>query len=85
MVKAPDLDISERTLRRYLNRLRRIVAAAQQRYYEPVIDEVPGVQAQQGAATGDNIQSSGDQPDQEEQKRSGEKLWHVACCLIETG
>lgn len=44
--RVPDLDVSERTLRRYLNRLRRIVAAAQQRYYEPVIDEVPGVQCQ---------------------------------------
>ena len=44
--KVPDLDVSERTLRRYLNRLRSIVAVAQQRYYEPVIDEVPGVQCQ---------------------------------------
>lgn len=44
--KAPELDVSERTLRRYLQRLRPIVAAAQDRHYEPVIDEVPGVQCQ---------------------------------------
>lgn len=44
--KAPELNVSERTLRRYLRRLRPIVAAAQDRYYEPVIDEVPGVQCQ---------------------------------------
>jgi len=44
--KEPALDVSERTLRRYLRDLRPIVAAAQQRYYEPVIDEVPGVQCQ---------------------------------------
>ncbi len=44
--KVPDLEVSERTLRRYLKRLRLLVAAAQQRYYEPVIDEVPGVQCQ---------------------------------------
>ena len=44
--KAPDLEVSERTLRRYLKRLRSLVAAAQPRYYEPVIDEVAGVQCQ---------------------------------------
>lgn len=44
--KVPDLDVSERSLRRYLTRLRPLVAAAQSRYYEPVIDEVPGVQCQ---------------------------------------
>jgi len=44
--KVPDLEVTERTLRRYLERLRPLVTAAQQRYYEPVIDEVPGVQCQ---------------------------------------
>ncbi len=44
--KVPDLEVSERTLRRYLGRLRPIVAAARARYYEPVIDEVAGVQCQ---------------------------------------
>ena len=44
--KVPEIDVSERTLRRYLSRLKPLVAAAQQRYYEPVIDEVPGVQCQ---------------------------------------
>jgi len=44
--KMPDLNISERSLRRYLERLKPIVGAAQPRYYEPVIDDVPGVQCQ---------------------------------------
>jgi transposase len=44
--KVPDIDISERSLRRYLTRLRPIVSDAQQRYYEPIIDTVPGVQCQ---------------------------------------
>ena len=44
--KVPDLDVSERTLWRYLQRLKPLVAAAQPRYYEPVIDAVPGVQCQ---------------------------------------
>lgn len=44
--KIPDLDVSERTLRRYLERLKPIVAGALPRYYEPIIDEVPGVQCQ---------------------------------------
>ena len=45
-VKVPDLEVSERSLRRYLTRLRPFVAAAQARFYEPIIDEVPGVQCQ---------------------------------------
>lgn len=44
--KVPEIDVSERTLRRYLSKLKPLAAAAQQRYYEPVIDEVPGVQCQ---------------------------------------
>lgn len=41
--KVPDLDVSECSLRHYLTRLRPLVTAAQARYYEPVIDEVPAV------------------------------------------
>lgn len=44
--KIPDIEVSQRSLRRYLKRLRALVSAAQQRYYEPVIDEVPAVQCQ---------------------------------------
>ena len=44
--KIPDFDVSERTLRRYLAWLRPIVATAQPRYYEPIIDEVAGAQCQ---------------------------------------
>ncbi len=44
--QAPGLTISERSLRRYLRRLKQTHASAQQRYYEPVIDSVPGIQCQ---------------------------------------
>ena len=57
--KVPELDVSERTLRRYLNRLKPLVAAAQQRYYEPVIDEVPGVQCQVDGGELRNVEIGG--------------------------
>ena len=38
--------VSSRSLRRYLGGLREEVTAAQRRYYEPVLDHVPGVQCQ---------------------------------------
>lgn len=57
--KVPDLDVSARTLRRYLNRLKPLVAAAQQRYYEPVIDEVPGVQCQVDGGELRNVEIGG--------------------------
>ncbi|MBL6690759.1 MAG: IS21 family transposase [Pseudomonadales bacterium] len=44
--KVPELDVSERTLRRYLQQLRPLVASTQRRHYQPVIDDVPGVQCQ---------------------------------------
>ncbi|MFV8836741.1 IS21 family transposase [Aquisalimonas sp. APHAB1-3] len=44
--KLGDLDVSERSLRRYVQQMKRTVATAQQRYYEPVLDLVPGVQCQ---------------------------------------
>jgi len=57
--KAPELDVSERTLRRYVERLRPVVAAAQERYYEPVIDEVPGVQCQVDGGELRNVEIGG--------------------------
>ena len=42
----PSLDVSDRTARRYLQTLKQTVALKQQRYYEPVLDMVPGVQCQ---------------------------------------
>lgn len=42
----PSLDVSDRTARRYLQTLKKTVALKQQRYYEPVLDMVPGVQCQ---------------------------------------
>jgi transposase len=44
--KVGELDVSERTLRRYLQQVRESIPVAQPRYYEPVLDLVPGVQCQ---------------------------------------
>lgn len=44
--KVGELDVSDRSLRRYLRQLRETVLVAQPRYYEPVLDLVPGVQCQ---------------------------------------
>jgi transposase len=41
-----DLDTSDRTMRRYIEMLRKSVAIKQARYYMPVMDMVPGVQCQ---------------------------------------
>lgn len=42
----PTLNASDRTVRRYLQELKQTVTLKQQRYYEPVLDMVPGVQCQ---------------------------------------
>ncbi len=42
----PALSASDRTVRRYLQALKQTVTLKQQRYYEPVLDMVPGVQCQ---------------------------------------
>ena len=42
----PALTASDRTVRRYLQVLKQTVTLKQQRYYEPVLDMVPGVQCQ---------------------------------------
>lgn len=44
--KVGDVSVSERTLRRYVGQLKARVASRQKRYYEPVLDMVPGVQCQ---------------------------------------
>jgi transposase len=44
--KLPDLTISERSVRRYVQVLKEEMPSKQARYYEPVIDMVPGVQCQ---------------------------------------
>jgi len=44
--KYPELSISERSVRRYVGQLKKIVSIKQERYYEPVLDMVPGVQCQ---------------------------------------
>lgn len=41
-----DLSVSDRTVRRYIRALKAEVTLKQQRYYEPVLDMVPGVQCQ---------------------------------------
>jgi len=44
--KLGELEVSDRSLRRYLQGLRQTLQVAQPRYYEPVLDLVPGVQCQ---------------------------------------
>ena len=44
--KVGELAVSERTLRRYVQRMKATVVSRQRRYYEPVLDMVPGVQCQ---------------------------------------
>lgn len=44
--KVGPLAMSSRSLRRYISTLREEVVQAQPRYYEPVLDQVPGVQCQ---------------------------------------
>ncbi len=45
-VQYPSLDVSDRSARRYLQTLKQTVKLKQQRYYQPVLDMVPGVQCQ---------------------------------------
>ena len=40
------LNLSDRTLRRYVAKIKRTIKVAQPRYYEPVLDMVPGAQCQ---------------------------------------
>jgi transposase len=42
----PELNASDRTVRRYLQALKQTVTLKQQRYYEPVLDMMPGIQCQ---------------------------------------
>lgn len=44
--KVDSLDVSDRSVRRYINELKQEISFKQPRYYEPVIDMVPGVQCQ---------------------------------------
>ena len=44
--KYPDLALSSRTVRRYVQTLKETVAGKQVRYYQPVLDHVPGEQCQ---------------------------------------
>lgn len=44
--KVGPLDVSSRSIRRYVSALKADVVQAQRRYYEPVLEHVPGVQCQ---------------------------------------
>ena len=44
--KLGDLAVSDRSIRRYVMALKKTGTVAQERYYEPIIDHVPGVQCQ---------------------------------------
>ena len=57
--KYPELVVSHRTARRYISQLKMTITTKQKRYFEPVLDMVPGVQCQvdggelRGALIGD--------------------------------
>ena len=44
--KVDSLDVSDRSVRRYIQTLKDEISFKQPRYYEPVVDRVPGVQCQ---------------------------------------
>ena len=44
--KYTDITVSERTMRRYVESLKNTINCKQERYYQPVLDMVPGVQCQ---------------------------------------
>jgi transposase len=44
--KVDQLDVSDRSVRRYIQALKDEISFKQRRYYEPVVDRVPGVQCQ---------------------------------------
>jgi len=44
--KMGEVSVAERTVRRYVHELKKTVATRQKRYYEPVLDMIPGVQCQ---------------------------------------
>lgn len=44
--RCPHLEVSSRSIRRYVNKLKETISTGQQRYYQPVIDMVPGEQCQ---------------------------------------
>ena len=45
-IQYPDLVLSPRTIRRYVKQLKETVVSKQMRYYQPVLDHVPGEQCQ---------------------------------------
>ena len=61
--KVGPLEVSGRTIRRYVQVLKQTVATRQRRYYEPVVDHLPGVQCQvdpgerRGVVIGDTEQT----------------------------
>lgn len=44
--KVGEVEVAERSMRRYVSALKKTIATKQKRYYEPVLDMVPGVQCQ---------------------------------------
>ena len=44
--KVPHLEISKRSVRRYVKKLKQVIVVGQRRYYEPILDMVAGVQCQ---------------------------------------
>ena len=44
--RCPELAVSSRSVRRYVNKLKQTISVKQQRYFQPVLDMVPGEQCQ---------------------------------------
>jgi hypothetical protein len=59
--KVGDVEVSDRSVRRYIRSLRQTVAFKQKRYYEPVLDMVPGVQCQVDLGEVRGIQIGGEE------------------------
>ena len=59
--KVGTLDISGRSVRRYIQSLKETVAVKQRRYYEPVLDMIPGVQCQVDSGEISGVQIGGEE------------------------
>ena len=58
--KVGELEVSGRSVRRYIRSLKETVAVKQRRYYEPVLDMIPGVQCQVDPGEMSGVQIGGE-------------------------
>lgn len=57
--KGIEVDVSDRTMRRYISKLKDTVAVKKERYYEPVLDMIPGGQCQVDPGESRNVNVGG--------------------------